>query len=426
MKPKADYNLLHERKRKGLVLVAVLWIVLILLLIGASTGRTCRLDAKVCHSEKNNVGLKWACRAGIETAMAVLKEDDLISDSYSDLWYTNDEDFNSIDLNGYYCSVEVIDEASKLNINFATKLMLMELPEMTEEIADAILDWRDKDDEPRQFGIELGYYENLPIPYSSRNALYRTLLELLKVRGLTEEVLFGTNQEPDLEGNYGWINYLTVHSAERNTDATGNYRLNINKASEFGLRKGLRITPGQAKWITQIRPQNGFTSIADLIDNKTQKEESKEDDKKSKSKTVEPEPINLETFKEIADKMTVTDLKRIRGRVNVNTASKTVLAALFRDDPENEQIAEDIIEYRAGLIFGMESIAELLNVSSITIDKFKEISSMITTRSTVYTIRSNAATGLDPFSQAKLTTEAVVDRNANPCRIIYLYQGAIN
>ena len=44
--------------------------------------------------------------------------------------------------------------------------LLMSLPGMSEDVADAILDWLDEDDEPRPFGAELEYYSTLPTPYT--------------------------------------------------------------------------------------------------------------------------------------------------------------------------------------------------------------------------------------------------------------------
>src|SRR5690606_16991727 len=71
------------------------------------------------------------------------------------------------DLNGQSVRFGLVDESTKLNLN-ALQLMdlndvearelLLGLPEMTPEIADAILDWLDPDDDLRQFGAESEYY----------------------------------------------------------------------------------------------------------------------------------------------------------------------------------------------------------------------------------------------------------------------------
>ena len=47
--------------------------------------------------------------------------------------------------------------------NIAVSLLLT-LPGMTEDVADAILDWLDEDEEVRPFGAEAEYYSTLPTP----------------------------------------------------------------------------------------------------------------------------------------------------------------------------------------------------------------------------------------------------------------------
>ena len=136
--------------KKGLVLITVLWIVVVLMVIVAILGRKSRLDTKVCFARAEALRCKWACRAGIEKAVAVLNDDKIegetedgsSSDSLTDSWSYNDEDFNDVSLESCLFSVRVVDEASKLNINYVTKEQLLGLPYMLEEIADAIIDWR--------------------------------------------------------------------------------------------------------------------------------------------------------------------------------------------------------------------------------------------------------------------------------------------
>jgi len=146
-----------RRKNKGLVIIAVLWMVVVLMVMTAILGRKSRLDMKVCLARMETVRCKWACRAGLEKAMAVLNEDETENDSLLDLWSDNSEDFNDVMLNQCFFTVRVTDETSKLNINTVTKEQLLGLPDMVEDIADAIIDWRDSDDTPSGLGVESGY-----------------------------------------------------------------------------------------------------------------------------------------------------------------------------------------------------------------------------------------------------------------------------
>ena len=75
--------------------------------------------------------------------------------------------------------------------NTYAHVMLMGLPGMTDDVADAILDWIDADDNPRPNGAESQYYLGLPLPYVPRNGPPVTIDELLLVRGVTPELLYG-------------------------------------------------------------------------------------------------------------------------------------------------------------------------------------------------------------------------------------------
>ncbi|MFZ2149118.1 MAG: helix-hairpin-helix domain-containing protein [Sedimentisphaerales bacterium] len=428
--------------KKGLVLVAVLWVVVVLMVLVSVLGRKSRLDTKVCLARTEALRCKWACRAGIEKAVAVLNEDTRESDCLTDLWSDNEEDFNDIPLQRCWFTVRVVDEASKLNINTAAKGQLLELPEMLEEIADAIIDWRDEDDTPSEGGAEGGYYENLLFGYMARNGPFRTIRELLLVKGVTSELLYGEdtnfndqldyneqdgaesppNDDGDSELDKGWIAYLTCYSYDNNKDAEGNTRTNINQADENQLTQSLNIRSSQARWIVENRPNNGYQSIGDLINRNS----SQAAQGGSNRNSDEAEQLDLQTFSNIADKITVDDSQKVPGKVNVNTASEIVLTALLGGGDTAEQTAQEIIAYRESLLYGMQSIAELMQVPSVSIDTFKNIAGFITTRSNVFTIRCVTTADRNAISGATMETEAVVDRSSSPYKVLYWYQGASN
>jgi DNA uptake protein ComE-like DNA-binding protein len=430
-----------KHNRKALALVTVLWVVVLLMVIVAAVGRNGRLDNKVCIARREGFLCKWACKAGIEKVSAMLNDDINASDSLNDFWALGGEDLNDVQLQGCRFTAAVVDESSKLNINTATMTQLLELPYMTEEIAAAILDWRDEDDEPSEGGVEGAYYENLSFGYMIRNGALRTIRELLMVKGVTEELLYGedTNLNGQLDYNErdgdtsppadngdntldkGWFAYLSCYSYDINKDAEGNNRVNINSENEERLSRQLDISRSNAKWIVENRPERGYQSIADLINDRSERESSS-----SESNSNDAEPLDLETFSNIADKITVNDNRRILGRINVNTASRDVLSVLLGGTDEAEKLADNIISYRMGLEEGMESIADVMNADSITVQTFKKIANDITVRSNVYNVRCLATADRNRADGTKLVTEAVVDRSSVPCRILYWYQGVKN
>lgn len=434
--------------RRGLILVMVLWVVIVMTVIVAILGQTNRLNMKMATGAVDEVRCKWACRAGTESAIALLNDDLRDSDCLQDLWSDNDEDFNNVPLERCAYSVRVTDEAGKLNVNTATKEQLMALPYMEENIADSILDWRDTDEELRTEGAEVGYYENLPFPYTIRNGPFKTIRELLRVKGVTEDLLYGEDMNlngrldfNEMDGTLsppmdngddyldrGWIGFLTCHSYERNVDAEGNNRINVNQADERQLETDLGITSGQARWIAQNRGQ-GYRSIADLIGSSSPSQtpggqgqnQGSQNNQGNQNNPAAAEPLDFQTFARIADRITINGENRIPGRININTASWEVLVVLFGGGDQAEQAAYAVVAERAGLLYGFQSIADLVSVQSVGLERFKSLADQITIRSDVFTIRCFATAAV---SGATLQTECLVDRSEPPCKILYWYQGA--
>jgi len=422
--------------KKGVILVAVLWIIVLMTALVAVVSQGSRLNLKMTTAALDEVRCKWACRAGAEMAIGLLNEDLRDTDCLMDLWSDNDEDFNDVQVERCIYSVRVTDEAGKLNVNTAGKGQLMALPYMTSEIADAILDWRDNDENLRAEGAETGYYQNLAFPYTMRNGPLKTIRELLQVKGMTKDLLYGEDTNLNGQMDYaemdgeasppldngdeyldeGWIAYLTCYSYEKNVDAEGQKRVNINQANERQLQNRLGLSRGQAQWIVQNRG-SGFKSIADLLtDNSPKKPANGSGDSNNN-----PEPIDLQTFSQIVDKITIADETKIPGKININTAPKEVLVALLGGGDEADLLADTIVSERAGQLYGYQTIADLMNLQSMKLSKFKSIANQITVRSDVFTIRCFASADI---SGATLQTECVVDRGETPCTILYWYQGA--
>lgn len=395
----------------------VLWTFVLLVVITAVVAQSSRIDTRITAVTGDGLRCKWACRAGMEKAIGILNDDEQDSDCQDDLWCDNDEELLDIELDGCSYSVEVIDEASKININTANEKLLLYLPDMTEEIANAILDWRDGNDDIRNGSVEAGYYINLPHPYQIKNQPLGTIRELLRVKDVTEYLFYGTEIENEQQGqnitvNEGWINYLTCYSLEINKDAEGENRINVNNAREKKLKDELEIRTAYAKWIVDNRG-NGFSAIGDLISNKSPDKASD-----STANSNNAAPLDVQTVLDIADKIKISNYAMLFGKINLNTASKTVLTALLegRDD-----IAEDIVAYRMGQLSGITSLSELTQISSLKKATIKKIIDSITVRSCIFMIRSQGSAHL---TDTRRTIEAVVDRSQSPAVIVYYCEGA--
>jgi hypothetical protein len=153
---------------------------------------------------------------------------------------------------GYTTRYGISDEGGKLNLNALIQLdttgqllhdALLTLPNMTEEIADAIVDWLDPDDNERTAGAESGYYLSLEQPYRAKNGPLNTLDELLLVRGVTVQLLYGNDRNrngiaddtPQASSGVdrGWADYLTVYGRELNADRDGAARIYLGESDDL-------------------------------------------------------------------------------------------------------------------------------------------------------------------------------------------------
>ena len=160
--------------------------------------------------------------------------------------------------------------------------LLMGLPGMTEEIADAILDYIDSNEDAREYGAESEYYSTLPTPYFAANGPLQSVEELLLVRGVTPQLLFGndynrngmldgkeldttgtgvmarmnsltgTNTDSEQAPSLGWSQYLTLTSREKNARIDGTARINVNGQDLAQIQSDLSAALGNDDWATFI------------------------------------------------------------------------------------------------------------------------------------------------------------------------------
>jgi DNA uptake protein ComE-like DNA-binding protein len=173
-------------------------------------------------------------------------------------------DPNDLNANGQVYRYGVIDETGKINLNSLLKLdktgqygynVLMMLPNMTDDIANSILFWLDPAATARSSGAGADYYSGLTPSYQARNGPMDSLEELLLVKGVTPQLLYGgdknrngvldTDEMDDGSGNpIGWAPYLTIYSREQNIAADGSARIYLNDADLTTLQTKLSTAVG--------------------------------------------------------------------------------------------------------------------------------------------------------------------------------------
>jgi type II secretory pathway component PulK len=431
-----------RRKNKGLVIIAVLWMVVVLMVMSAILGRKSRLDMKVCMARMEAVRCKWACRAGIEKAMAVMNGDETENDSVLDVWSDNPEDFNDVMLDQCVFTVRVIDESSKLDINTATKEQLLGLPDMVEEIADAIIDWRDSDDVPSGAGVESGYYESLTYGYMARNGPFRTLRELLLVKDVTEELFYGedTNLNGRLDYNerdgqesppaddgddvldVGWAAYLTCYTSGGNAGDTG--QTSTGQTQQSGTQQQTSSNQQQSSEGQQQQSSNQQQSSGNQDRSSGNQQQSSGSSQQTSGDTQQSSGNTQQSSGNTGQ--TSESTTQEPAKVNINTASDIVLAALLGGGDEAERTAQSIIAYRDTLAEGIEDISELTEQGILSSDVYGQIEDYITVSSNIFTIRCFATADRNGVSGTTLQTETVVDRSSTPFKILFWYQETSN
>ena len=419
------------RSRRGLALVTVLWITMLMIVLVSVTSQSSLLDTHISQVYVERQRCRWACRAGVETAIAVLIADDAGYDCLTDDWGPNSEYLTDLEFEGCTVQVTVTDTSSKLNLNKVAKNQLLYLPDMTEEIADSILDWRDTDDNIRTFGAEDGYYMNLDIRYRPQNAAFKTTRELLRVCGVSEGLYYGDSEQGLIsEENEGWKNYLTFISLERNIDLNGDKKIDINKASERQLQKRFSLTREQAKWIADNRPFKKYSDIlkdtsASVKNNRSDSNSNRQgstngpgssnNNSQQEAQAIAPD---LNTALTIIDNAALNNKKFYSGRININTAGIVVLTSVLGG---HRELAESIIAYRDGMAGGFTSMTDLQAIEGMTQDAIKKLVDLVSIRSSVYEIDCVA---YSDATNLEFHVKAIVNREQSEGRILYWREGS--
>lgn len=340
------------------------------------------------------------------------------------------------------------------------------IPNMTDDIVDAILDWQDSDEDRRPGGAEGNDYATLAVPYECRNGDLESIEELLKIQGVTPNLFYGedTNhngimdesEDVNADGYFelGWQAYLTVSSLERNTTGDGEEKINLNGnemtelfddiEEEFGTDAakyvvGFRLAgaegqveiQGELGDVTGLISREGIdltkvpkyplNSIYDLIDRDTF-EVAMVDGTTEIFTSPWPNDTNtlLNVFPDLEMAFTTTDDAAISGRVNVNEARREVLLAALSVAGLSEVTADSIFSARPPVELGSASsnilarrntAAWIVAEGIVELEDLRALGPYITTGGDVYRFQA-----VGHFDEGGPTTrlEATIDNTSYP------------
>jgi type II secretory pathway component PulK len=305
----------------------------------------------------------------------------------------------------------LVDEASKLNLNTAPRAMLEALPTVTPELVDAIMSWRSRSEQ----GMGDSTYGRLEPARLNKGADFETVDELRLVYGATLDLILGedVNRNGALDDNEndgdrsaprdnsdgliqpGLLEYVTVYSREPNTRSNGSARVNVatqqNRQQRLLPLLQQRFGPQRAVQIMGALGGGELRSPAEFM--------------------VEGR-LSSEEWGQIRDEITTSTGNTVRGRVNVNTASETVLACIPGIGPDN---ASALIAYRLAnpdVVRGSFAwLTQVLSRGAIT-----RAGPYITDRSYQFTADVVA---VGPNGRGYCRTRTVFDMTRSTPRIVY-------
>jgi competence ComEA-like helix-hairpin-helix protein len=465
------------KSESGLSLIAVLWIIMILTVIATEFLYSVRLEQRIQNNMVERTKMFYAAKAGLETFIAQLKNDETPYDALTEDWakgLTGEIADGMRANNTLNYKVTVTDESAKINVNTADENMLRGVlalagvsdEETSQTLAQAIV--------------------------QAREQKFRTVGDLAKVEGMTSEILYGNSQgnsqqQPQQtstttqqqsetgaekqQSSKPLVDLVTVHSIDKNVDAQGQNRVDLNSANQEqlsqiqGENQQQILSSQEAQAIIDQRGQQQYNSIGDLFDTpavsenmfngirdriSTEDEEGKVNINTADANELQNLPsidqgvaediiryrdsqgqfnniddirnakvVNLDDMRVLSDKVTTTSEQTVAGRINVNTAPVEILQLLPGMD---ENKAQAIVTYREtdtesdqnqqGGPF--ENIGQLLNVEGIDENTFRQIVGLVTYRAYAFMVESE---GVAKDNKPVASCNAIVDRTGDAIQI---------
>jgi general secretion pathway protein K len=225
---------------------------------------TVTLGYRTAQNQADELKASYLARSGIAVGLAMLEQDsfhDALSempyDALNEAWA---QPIPAIPLGGGTVTVNIVDEARKLNVNGLIDAQshtvstekeqilgrLAELLGISGNVVPELEDWLDPDSLESMGGAEEAYYLTLKPPYEPRNGPMPTIADMRALKGMDDVTFLKLS------------NYLTV------SQESG---ININTASPeliMALRPEFADNPQVVKEIVTVRMIRPFTNITDV------------------------------------------------------------------------------------------------------------------------------------------------------------------
>ena len=253
----------HKNSR-GFVLLMVLWIIIVLMVVVMSFSLLAKTESFSTLYFRDSITRQFLAEAGIERAIMEIyyrqanRGGGTITEG-EEIVRADGSPTTGILGNDRY-TFRIYNEAGKINLNLLNdqnSIILNNLlinlgvgQEIADTIVDSVLDWIDSDSLHRVHGAEDEYYGTLQNPYKARNGPMDVPEDLLLIRGVAPDILFGTKDRK------GLIHFVTTYGKMS--------KINVNFAPKELIMSLPGITEDVADKIIQSRAATPLKSLDDI------------------------------------------------------------------------------------------------------------------------------------------------------------------
>jgi type II secretory pathway component PulK len=254
-----------KTRQRGVVLIAVMWGVFVLTALAFALSTTVRSGGEELRARKEGLQAHYLARGAVYKAVPMLTA--VSSDPAKPAPFVPGQRQLTWSEGDARIVVDVQDESGRFDVNATPPEVLERLVmnlglqfQAAHDLAAAIEDWRDADSDTRLGGAEGGYYSNLREPYHPANADFRSIEELLLVRGVTPALFYGeyaVNNQGEVSRQPGLVDCLTVHSRSA--------AVNLNYAPYPVLMAIPAMDPATARLIIAGRERKPYAAVSDFV-----------------------------------------------------------------------------------------------------------------------------------------------------------------
>ncbi|MHB8637287.1 MAG: helix-hairpin-helix domain-containing protein [Fimbriimonadaceae bacterium] len=365
---------MKRRTQRGSAFIIVLGTIAGLVAIVASVAGAMQVASEARINREQEKRARVIALSGIQYGISSLQGQSATAASHNDAWATMgasaitapaDTVFQVGD--GYF-RVQVVDACSLIDINTAPEAQLLNLS-LTQEEVDSLTDWRSPGETALPDGAKDTFYNGLAQPYNAKLGRLDTVDELLQVQYFTRDVIYdaptnttntqmatlANGQQPIL------ASLITVDATAPLPAGTGRINVSTAGGNLLQLRTQLQSSGLPIALVTQILQRRPFTTYGALL---------------------RLPGVTTQEATTMLNRLQVSTATTAEGRINLNTASQSVLSTL--PGMEGDTATAIVTQQTTPLT----SISQIMSVPGMTVAIAAGLVDLVTVGSQTFLVRT--------------------------------------